>query len=351
MDDQIKNNFFRYEKDEILKIHGHEIILQEGTMDHTKLKLWPGNPRIIHKAELHDNTLEQEEIEQALESSSKIKDLKKLIESDGAINEPILVSENNWEVYEGNRRLLVNRILYAEALRKIGDNEDNPWQYIKVQIVPKDTDPKLIDSHLGTLHLLGKEDWDSYNKAAFLAREKRSNNYTFSEMANIHKNQYTLPEIKKSVNTYDFMRERNHTKSDDYSVFELLESNSTFKKERQKNPEFDNFYYQQQINGKFPPALEVRKFLPEIINSPNRQLKKQYFDEDIDWDQAIEIVKESKGNKPEVKKIDDFKAFITNPKTMNILRSIEDKSVKDEMLFNLEKIWKAAKALLTKLEN
>lgn len=350
MDDQIKENFFNHEKDEILKIHGREIILEEGTIDHTKLKLWPGNPRIIHKAELHENTLDQEEIEQALKSSSKIKDLKKLIEKDGAINEPILVSENNWEVYEGNRRLLVNRILYAEALKKVSDNENNPWQYIKVQIVPKDTELKLIDSYLGTLHLVGKEDWDSYNKAAFLAREKSSNNYSMSDMANIHKDQYSLQEIRKSVNTYNFMRNRNHTKSKDFSVFELLESNTTFKKERAQNSKFDDFYYQQQIQGKFPQALDVRRFLPEIIKSPNRQLKKQYFNGDIDWDEAIEILKESKSNKPEVKKIDDFKAFINDPKTKRTLLKIEDKSVKDDMVFNLEKIWKAARNLVSDLE-
>lgn len=75
--DNIKKTFFKFKALDELKIQGQSIMLEEGTIDHTKLLLWPGNPRITHKAELHNEILEQDEIEDALNASGNIKDFKK----------------------------------------------------------------------------------------------------------------------------------------------------------------------------------------------------------------------------------------------------------------------------------
>lgn len=345
--DNIKKTFFKFKALDELKIQGQSIMLEEGTIDHTKLLLWPGNPRITHKAELHNEILEQDEIEDALNASGNIKDFKKKIEIDKQINEHILVDEATWEVLEGNRRLFVNRILYAEELRK--GNENNPWQFIKVKLLPLGTDRKLIYSYLGTLHLDGKKEWDSYNKAAFLAKEQKDFGYTFQELVEAHK--WTLADVKKSVNTYNFMKTRNHTNEKNYSVFELLESNNTFKKEREKNPAFDDFYYKQVVTGKFPiAALEVRKFLPEILKTKDKGLKKDFFKGDLSFDEAVINVKEMRSDRAEVKKITEFHQLLANPKTESELEKLPRGNARGDVIQDLNKIMKFAKKIIVALE-
>lgn len=343
--DKIKSTYFKKTHEEAIAIKGQKIILDVGTIDHTHLKLWPNNPRIIHEIEKHNEILTQDEISEALNSSSNINSLKKLIEGDGFINEPLIVNEENWEVYEGNRRLLVNRILYAEALRK--NIEPNPWIDIKVQLVPKGTDPRLVAIHLGSIQMIGKEDWDTYCKAAYLANQMEANGYDFKEMAEYFKNLYTLQEIKKAVNTYKFMSSRHHTKPDDYSVFELLESVSVIRKERE-NPGFDDFYYSQVNLKKWPAALDVRRELPNILKSPNKKLKKDFLEGKVSWNEALNRVKESRSDRAEIKKIADFKDFIIDPDVMNELRKLEG-TTRGAVLQNLEKISKRCESYHKKL--
>jgi hypothetical protein len=346
--DNIKENFFKFKTTDELKIRGVTVILEEGTIDHTKLLLWPGNPRITHKAELHNEILEQDEIEDALEATGSIKELKKKIEEDLKINEPLLVDEASWEVMEGNRRLFVNRMLYAQELKK-GTHENNPWQFIKVKLIPIGTDPKLIFSYLGTLHLDGKKEWDSYGKAAFLAKEQADFDYTFHELAEAHK--WSLQEVKKSVLTYNFMKSRKHLNEKNYSVFELLETVSVFKNERAKDPNFDNFYYNQVVNGGFPTAAtDVRRFLPEIINSKNKKLKKDFYNGNISFEDAREIVHEERTDRPQLKKISEFHKLLANPQTESELEKVPHGAARGNVIQDLNKIIKLSKKIISAIE-
>lgn len=133
----------------------------EDEVRQSDLLFYAENPRVYNAlhAELGDDP-SQQEIEKHMKQLEHVKILKQSIEANGGLLEPIIVRRNI--VLEGNSRLAAYRILAAK--------DPIRWGKIKANVLPDDTSDELVDSLLGTLHVIGKAPWSPFEQAGFLAR-------------------------------------------------------------------------------------------------------------------------------------------------------------------------------------
>lgn len=133
----------------------------EDEVRQSDLLFYAENPRVYNAlhAELGDDP-SQQEIEKHMKQLEHVKILKQSIEANGGLLEPIIVRRNI--VLEGNSRLAAYRILTAK--------DPIRWGKIKANVLPDDTSDELVDSLLGTLHVIGKAPWSPFEQAGFLAR-------------------------------------------------------------------------------------------------------------------------------------------------------------------------------------
>lgn len=92
------------------------------------------------------------------------KKLKRSIEMNGGLIEPIIVSGRDGTALEGNRRLTSYLVLHQE------DPDDERWSKIRARILPPEVTRDMIDELLGELHIAGKNPWTPFEQAAHLFR-------------------------------------------------------------------------------------------------------------------------------------------------------------------------------------
>lgn len=337
-----KRKFFTKTHEEKLKIMKENITLEVGYMDHRQIAFWLDNPRILHIIETYKGIIDPADIEKELNDTEAIADLAKRIESDGQINEPLLVMEKDWVVVEGNRRLASVRSLYKKNITS------DTWINVPIKLIPSDVPINLINMYLGDINLIGKKKWKSYNEAGFLAKIKIERNFDFPQLAEAYK--MTLQDVTKKVKTYNFMREKGETDPDRYSYFELLYTNTVMRKYFEKNPEFGDIYVNKIQRGEMPQALQVRTSLPKILKTKDKSLLKDFLTNKVKFTDAIEAVREEGSDKAEFIKIDSFHMLITEPDTKKNLMKLTGNTL-NTVIQKLRKISETTKDLKVALEN
>ena len=170
------------DKNEITVI-GQKIQTRIVEIDIFKLKYWKENPRVnaIIKQKYKSNDISDEEIEKELWEKESVKELYKEIERHGGLIDEILVKDNT--VLEGNSRLCAYRHLYLNADKRKNENELLKWSLIRARIIPDDTSDQVVFSILGTWHIKGKAQWDTYEKAAYLKRMHTDYGSSYEDIA------------------------------------------------------------------------------------------------------------------------------------------------------------------------
>lgn len=220
-------------KNEIVVI-GQKIQTRIEEIDIFKLNYWKENPRVnaIIRQKYRDKDILDEDIEKELWEKNSVKDLYKEIERHGGLIDEILVKGNI--VLEGNSRLCAYRHLHKKAEQKNDEEEILKWSYIRARIIPEETSNEVVFSILGTWHIKGKTQWDTYEKAAYLKRMNVDYSYSFKDIADSISQ--TEKFVKNHIEAHDLMVENNVYTLEKFSYFYELVKNKKIRELASKEP-------------------------------------------------------------------------------------------------------------------
>lgn len=272
-------------KNEIVVI-GQKIQTKIEEIDIFKINYWKENPRVnaIINQKYKDRNVSDEDIEKELWEKDSVKDLYKEIERHGGLIDEILVKGNI--VLEGNSRLCAYRHLYKRAEQKNDENEMLKWSYIRARIIPSDTSNEVVFSVLGTWHIKGKTQWDTYEKAAYFKRMNIDYDYSLKYIADSISQ--TEKFVKDHIEAHDLMVENDVYALDKFSYFYELVKNKKIKELTSKEPSVIPNTIQAIKEGRFKRGEEIRD-LHKVLK--DKKAKKEFFDEKVEFHDALEITK------------------------------------------------------------
>ena len=273
-------------KNEIVVI-GHKIQTQIEEIDIFKLNYWKENPRVnaIIKQKYRDSDISDENIEKELWEKDSVKDLFREIERHGGLIDEILVKDDI--VLEGNSRLCAFRYLYKKAEQKKDEDEMLKWSYIRARIIPPDTSHEVVFSILGTWHIKGKAQWDTYEKAAYFKRMNIEYGYLLKDIADSISQ--TEKFVKDHIDAHDLMVENDVYALEKFSYFYELVKNKNIKELASKDPTIISETIQAIKEGQFRRGEEIRD-LPKVLK--DKKAKKEFFDDKVDFNDALETAKD-----------------------------------------------------------
>ena len=309
-------------------------------LEQSKLKFFPENPRVYSALNIGDEKPSQEQIEEVMCNDDRIKQLKESIKSNGGLLEPIYVRDGDMVVLEGNSRLAAYRLLFKQDPIK--------WAKIKVVLLPSDISESAIFSLLGTFHIIGKKDWNPYEQAGYLYRTINNSNKTIEILAT--ELGITTSYIKKLVDVYEYMIEKDDDHPNKWSYYEEMLKNRGIKKAFEEVPGLEDKIVSDIKNNNIRMAIDIRK--PGDVSKVNDKLSRKILKDiamgEEDIYSGYEIVASSG-------KMDNNFQFITNFRKKIQEDSYADKLLKDDNLnnieFELKKIDKLVKNMLAKIEN
>jgi len=276
----------KVDKNEIV-VMGHKIQTKIEEIDISKLMYWKENPRVnaIINQKYKDRTVTDEEIEKELWEKEPVKDLYKDIERHGGLIDEVLVKDN--VVLEGNSRLCAYRYLYKKAVKTRNDDDILKWSFIRARIIPSDTSDHVVFSILGTWHIKGKTQWDTYEKAAYLKRMNVDYGVSIEDIAiSISQN---VKFVKDNIEAHDLMNENNVFTLEKFSYFyELVKekNKSTNLEKYRKEPEIVTKVIETIKEDVLRRAEDIRS-LPKILR--DQKAKKMYLDNEVDFNEALDI--------------------------------------------------------------
>lgn len=276
----------RKSKNEIVVI-GQKIQTRIEEIDIFKLNYWKENPRInaIIKQKCRDRDISDEDIEKELWEKDSVKDIFKDIERHGGLIDEILVKGNI--VLEGNSRLCAYRHLYKKAEQKNDENDILKWSYIRARKIPDETSNEVVFSILGTWHIKGKTQWDTYEKAAYLKRMNIEYGYSLKDIATSISQ--TEKFVKDHIEAHNLMVENNIYTLEKFSYFYEFIKNKKIKELASKDPAILPNTIQAIKEDRFKRGEEIRD-LPKILK--DKEAKKEFFDDKVDFKVALETTKD-----------------------------------------------------------
>lgn len=132
--------------------------------DLDRIKLDPNNPRFKHL----EKKLTDKEIEENIWKESDTQELYNQILAAGGLYE-MPVIDHNRIVREGNRRTVCLRILKRKARnQELPGISPNQFDKIQCRLLAKDSDPTFIALFLASIHVKGKKEWNTFNRALYI---------------------------------------------------------------------------------------------------------------------------------------------------------------------------------------
>lgn len=274
-------------KNEIVVI-GQKIQTKIEDTDIFKLNYWKENPRVnaIIKQKLGGKDISNNDIEKLLwDEVDSVKDLYQDIEKHGGLIDEILVRDNI--VLEGNSRLCAYRHLYRKAERKNDEDEMLKWSYIRARIIPVETSNEVVFSILGTWHIKGKTQWDTYEKAAYFKRMNIDYGYSLKNIADSISQ--TEKFVKDHIEAHDLMVENDVYTLEKFSYFYELVKNKKIKELATKDSTIIPNTIQAIKEDRFKRGDEIRD-LHKVLK--DKKAKKEFFDGKVVFNEALETTKD-----------------------------------------------------------
>lgn len=287
----------------IITIGNRQVEAIEDEIAQANLLFYPENPRVFNAlhAELGDNP-SQKEIEKHMKGLEHVKVLRLSIEANGGLLEPIIVRKNI--VLEGNSRLAAYRILAATDPIK--------WGKIKANVLPDDTPDELVDSLLGTLHVIGKAPWSPFEQAGFLARSIQRTRKPIEALAN--ELGLATATAKSFIRVYNMMLEADDAEPSKWSYYFELDKNKDIKKadENQPSLELVNTVIDMIKEDKVPKAQDIRT-IGKIVSARGETAKEateRLLSGEMGIDEAAELAKNDTKLASLTSKVESFVAFL-----------------------------------------
>ena len=340
-----------------------DIEMQEGLVSIDDLHFWSDNPRVFTKIQKKIKNISSmthsEEKEFIFETLIKTRDLDKLkknIETDGAINDPLYVAKDisgetdRYIVYEGNSRLAV-AMLYART----GTQGVKNWNYVKVKKLPDGTTQESIRKLVGAFHMQGKNPWPPFELGGFIYRavneEMSKVGGTKTEALKKVGSEFgeSVSSVSKHYKIMDFMKEMPYSKQEEEisywtNYFAGMHSNTlkTFNYELPidsknfkdiDNPKINMLnekvkeyvdYYKSTPLDKGGAAVGFRKdckLISESFNTHgNKKIISQFINGELSMPEAALAAQEGGVGNAEYEKIKEFRDWIIKPDTIRRLK-------------------------------
>ena len=340
-----------------------EIEMEEGYASIDDLHFWIDNPRVYTKVQKRFNDIstmshsdEKDYIYETLIKTRDLDKLKKLVTTDGAINDPLYVSKDisgktdRYIVYEGNSRLAVAMLFDRTAKKGI-----KPWNYVKVKKLPDRTTQESIRKLVGAFHMQGKNPWPPFELGGFIYRaveeEMIGNGGKKSDA--LSKVSEEFGESKSSVTKWhkvmEFMKNMNFSAQEaqvsywiNYFAATHVKTRSVFNYEHPidteatkdvNNPKRNMYddaikksidYYLNTPLEKGGAAVGFRKDAKLISDTYNKHGKKliitEFLNGDITMSEAALAAEDGGVGNSEYERIKEFRDWIIQPDTIRKLK-------------------------------
>ena len=328
------------QNDETLLIRGVEIPVLTTTLRQDTLRFFVDNPR-VYSVLRKDGTAEpsQEEIQAKLLDMDHVKELVQDIKRDGGLTDPIIVRDGTLEVLEGNSRLA--------AYRHLVNLDPIKWGMIKVRLLPKDMDEKLILALLGQYHLKGKTAWPPFEKAGFLYRQHKNHDIPVDQLA-LEVGE-TRQKVAHMVRVYEFMIDNDQDEKARWSYYDEYLKSRFIKKVRDEDEKFDRLIVEKINSGEIARAIDVRDKLPVICKAPRKRLK-SFTTGGINFEEAYDCAVEAGADSTPYAKLAKFRKWLAMQETEQAL-SRTGGETRNKIEFELKKLLPVVDGLKKRLSN
>jgi hypothetical protein len=264
---------------EYITVGGTKIKCEISELEILGLQYYLENPRVNSVlSQYSKEKVDQQVIEEELWKLDSTKDLFRDIKQHGGLIEEVIVRGK--EVLEGNSRLCAYRQLYKKA----ATDEKACWRYIRAKVIPDETTQEQIFVILGILHIKGKAEWRTYEKAAYLYKMNvvfGRNVSDISSMIGI-----SDAEIKNMIQSYETMNHGNVTELEKFSFFVEFFKNRELAKIKEEDPTVVVRFVEWVKRDRIPRAESVRD-LPLILK--DKKARKLFVNQDEDFEYCLNI--------------------------------------------------------------
>jgi len=254
------------EVDEIT-LDGKKVVVRNEDIPIERLHLDSTNPRIANTVALQFN-LKAEPFEDTLAgllwSDPDVRDLYRQVLVNKGLIERIIVKPG-YVVAEGNCRLIV--------YRKLRENypNDSRWHRIPSRVLPVEIAERDIALLLGQMHVMGKNQWSSFEKAGHVYKLHREFVLTQDEIA--ARLRMSKSKVNQLVRAFETMRNVFLPKFPDpanvrkFSYFEELFKKPELRDWATNDPEAVGRFAEWVGTGRLSQGIHVRE-LPKILENP-----------------------------------------------------------------------------------
>lgn len=325
--------------DDTLMIGKESYPIKRCEIEQKKLLFFPENPRVYSVLNASDEKPSQEIIEKVMCKSDHVKQLKESIRSNGGLIDPIIVRDGDFVVLEGNSRLAAYRLL----------NRQDPirWSKVSVILLPNDIPEAAVFALLGQYHIIGRKDWDPYEQAGYLYRTLKESNKSQELLAS--ELGITSSYIKKLIDVYQYMIDKDDNHPNKWSYYEELLKNRGIKKAFEKHPELEDKIINDIKNNRIKMAIDIRKLgdIGKLNDKLSNKILKDLAKGEEDLYSAYDIVESSGKMDNNFQLVSNFRKKISDENFFNKL--LNDENLGD-VEFELNKIKRIVSNLLKKIE-
>ena len=258
------------------------VLVTDTELKQSDLKFYAENPRVFSALHtLDDDAPSQETIEKEMCKLDHVKTLRMSIEANGGLLEPVIVRGN--VVLEGNCRLA--------AYRMLAKVDPIKWAYIRCTVLPEDITEEQILNLLGTIHIIGRMDWNAFEKAGYLYRTQKKSRRPINAIADDLG--MRVNDAKLAIKVYDRMHKEDDMQPRKWSHYFELFKNPAITNADEENPDMKiiSRVIDKIKNEEFTDAKDIRK-IGTVIKSQNEdalEVLDEFLEGEIELDDAVDL--------------------------------------------------------------
>ena len=323
-----------------MPIGKHTVLVTDTELKQSELLFYAENPRVFSALHtLDDDAPSQETIEKEMCKLDHVKTLRMSIEANGGLLEPVIVRGS--VVLEGNCRLA--------AYRMLAKVDPIKWAYIRCTVLPEDITEEQILSLLGTIHIIGRMDWNAFEKAGYLFRTKNKSRRPIEAIA--EDLGMKVNDAKLSIKVYDRMHKEDDMQPRKWSHYYELLKNSTIINADVENPDMNivSRVIEKIKNEDFVDAKDIRK-IGTVIKSQNEDALEaldEFLEGEIELDEAVDRTSDLNRAQTIKKGFNNFKKLLND----NIDRIKKLTESDSDLNLTIQQVENSLKILVKKINN
>ena len=303
--------------EESIRVRGNDIPVKRGMIPQSELSFYPENPRIYSIVMQGGGEPSQDLIYTKLSRMDHVKKLKKSIQLNGGLIDPV-IARGDGVVLEGNSRLA--------AYRDLAKLDPIEWGAIDVRVLPLETSDSAIFSLLGELHIIGKTDWQPFEQAGYMYRR-----HTVLEVPKVELERelgVSLKEITHLINVYEYMVNSHETDTGKWSYYDAMLRSRRLKEGMNRYPGLEGRIVRMIKRGELSKAADLRDKLPKVVECGSKLVKK-VISEEIGIEDAFEQADDRDDPAGVHKKLKKFRNWICDVDVNDALNALGPEARKD----------------------